>query len=157
VFRRIESLCTFTVLGRIDGQPSGVPVSNAVRSGRATPTLRSSPRPVCSLPANPVRLRLPIEGGAAMSVVVRFNPTNVTQEKYDESLRRLKETGEWPPEGMQLHVLFGSEGDLKVSEIWDSEEQLRAFGERLMPILSDIGIEFSGQPDIFEAHNIITR
>jgi hypothetical protein len=92
-----------------------------------------------------------------MSIVVRFNPTNVTQEKYDESLRRLKEAGEWPPEGMQLHVLFGSEGDLKVSEIWDSEEQLRAFGERLMPILSDIGIEFSGHPDIFEAHNIITR
>ena len=92
-----------------------------------------------------------------MSIVVRFNPTNVTQEKYDESLRRLKEVGEWPPEGMQLHVLFGSEGDLKVSEIWDSEEQLRAFGERLMPILSDIGIEFSGQPDIFEVHNLITH
>jgi len=32
-----------------------------------------------------------------------------------------------------------------VSEIWDSE-QLRAFGERLMPILDEVGIEFSGPP-----------
>jgi hypothetical protein len=33
-----------------------------------------------------------------------------------------------------------------VGEIWDSEEQLRAFGERLMPILDEVGIEFSGAP-----------
>ncbi len=92
-----------------------------------------------------------------MSIVVRFNPTNVTQEKYDESLRRIKEAGEWPPDGMDYHVLFGSEGNLRVSEIWDSREQLQAFGERLMPILADIGIEFSGDPEIFEVHNIVKR
>jgi hypothetical protein len=92
-----------------------------------------------------------------MSIVVRFNPTNLTKEMYDESLRRLKETGEWPPDGLGYHVLFGSENDLHVSEIWDSREQLLAFGERLMPILSTIGIEFSGDPDIFEIHNEIRR
>ena len=92
-----------------------------------------------------------------MSVVVRFNPTNVTMERYDESLRRLEASGEWPPDGLQLHVLFGSEGDLKVSEIWDSAEQLQEFGDRLMPILSEVGIEFSGPPDVFEVHNIIVR
>ena len=76
-----------------------------------------------------------------MSIVVRFNPTNVTSEKYDESLKRLKEAGQWPPDGLDYHVLFGTEGNLRVSEIWDSQEQLEAFGERLMPILADIGIE----------------
>ena len=92
-----------------------------------------------------------------MSIVVRFNPTNVTRETYDESLRQIKEAGEWPPDGMDYHVLFGSEGDLRVSEIWDSREQLQAFGERLMPILADVGIEFSGEPDIFEVHNVVRR
>ena len=92
-----------------------------------------------------------------MSIVVRFNPTNVTTEKYEESTRRLEAAGEWPPDGLQLHVLFGTEGSLKVSEIWDSEEQLQAFGERLMPILEDIGIEFSGPPEIFEVRNLIER
>ena len=58
---------------------------------------------------------------------------------------------------MEYHILFGSDENLRVSEIWDSREQLEAFGERLMPILSDVGIEFSAEPEIFEAHNIIKR
>jgi hypothetical protein len=92
-----------------------------------------------------------------MSIVVRFNPSNVTSEKYDESLKRLKEAGQWPPDGLDYHVLFGTEGNLRVSEIWDSREQLEAFGERLMPILADIGIEFSGEPEIFEVRNVVKR
>jgi hypothetical protein len=93
-----------------------------------------------------------------MSIVVRFNPTNLTTEKYDESFRRLEEAGiGFPPDGLDSHVFFGSEGDLRVSEIWDSREQLEAFGERLMPILVDTGIEFSGEPEILEVHKIIKR
>ena len=93
-----------------------------------------------------------------MSLVVRFNPTNLTTEKYDESLRRLEEAGvEFPPDGLDSHVCFGSEGNLRVSEIWDSQAQLEAFGEKLMPILADTGIEFSVDPEIFEAHRVIKR
>ena len=54
-------------------------------------------------------------------------------------------------------MCFGSRGDLHVSEVWDSPEQLYAFGERLMPILSEVGIEFSGEPEIFEVHHTIAR
>ena len=93
-----------------------------------------------------------------MSIVVRFQPTGLTREQYDESLVRLEEAGLWPnPDGMQLHVLFGDDGDLHVSEIWDSGEQLQAFGDQLMPILTDIGIEFSGEPEIFEVHALTVR
>ncbi len=93
-----------------------------------------------------------------MSIVVRFSPTALTSEKYDESLRRLEEgEGAFPPDGLDYHVCFGSEGSLRVSEIWDSREQLEAFGERLMPLLADAGIEFSGEPEIFEVHNLIKR
>jgi hypothetical protein len=62
----------------------------------------------------------------------------------------------WPPDGLDYHVFFGSEENLRVSEIWDSREQLDAFGEQLMPILADIGIE-AGAPEILEVHNIIKR
>ena len=92
-----------------------------------------------------------------MSVVARFNPTNLTKDMYDESVRRLKESEGWPPAGLDYHVMFGSEGNLRVSEIWDSREQMQAFGERLMPILADIGIEFSDEPEIFEVGNIVKR
>ena len=92
-----------------------------------------------------------------MSVVARFNPTNLTKDMYDESVRRLQESEGWPPAGLDYHVMFGSEGDLRVSEIWDSREQMQAFGERLMPILADIGIEFSDEPEIFEVGNVVKR
>jgi hypothetical protein len=92
-----------------------------------------------------------------VSIVVRFNPAGLTRETYDESVRRLEQAGLWPnPAGMEVHVLFGDEGNLRVSEIWDSEEQLQAFGEKLMPILADIGIEVS-EPEIFEVHNLVKR
>jgi hypothetical protein len=46
---------------------------------------------------------------------------------------------------------------LQVSEIWNSREQFETFGERLMPILSGAGIQFTNPPDIFEVHKIIKR
>jgi hypothetical protein len=93
-----------------------------------------------------------------MSIVVRYKPPSLTTEQYDEADRRLREAGVEPlPDGLEYHVCFGSEGNLRVSEIWDSREQFEAFGERLMPILADAGIEFSGAPEILEVHNIIKR
>jgi hypothetical protein len=46
---------------------------------------------------------------------------------------------------------------MRVSEIWDSQEQLEAFGEVLMPILLGQGMEFSSDPDIFEIHDVYRR
>ena len=46
-----------------------------------------------------------------MSILVRFTPANLTTENYQESVRRLEEAGLWPhPDGLEIHVLFGSEG-----------------------------------------------
>jgi hypothetical protein len=93
-----------------------------------------------------------------MSIVVRFHPASLTAEKYDASTSKLEEAGvDFPPEGLDYHVCFGSEGNLMVSEIWDSREQFEAFGERLMPILAETGIEFSAEPEVFEVHNIEKR
>jgi hypothetical protein len=93
-----------------------------------------------------------------VSIVARFNPANLNREKYDESVRRLEQAGLWPsPAGLQLHVAFGPEDNMRVSEIWDSREQMQAFGEQLMPILTDTGIEFSAEPEIFEVRNLAIR
>ncbi len=81
----------------------------------------------------------------------------MTTQRYDESIRRIKEAGDWPPDGLEYHVAFGSDGNLRVSEIWDTREQLEAFGQRLMPILAAAGIELAGEPEIIEVHNIIKR
>jgi hypothetical protein len=91
-----------------------------------------------------------------MSILIRFTPANVTTEKYDESLRRLEEGGNWPPDGLEYHVAFGPNDNLRVSEIWDSREQLEEFGKRLMPLLAGIGID-PGEPELLEIHNIVKR
>ncbi len=91
-----------------------------------------------------------------MSILIRFTPASLTAEQYDETIRRLQGNGPWPPDGLEYHVCFGSEGSLRVSEIWDSREQLDAFGERLMPVLADVGIQ-PGEPELAEIHNIVRR
>ena len=90
-----------------------------------------------------------------MSIVVRFSPIALTAKNYDETIRQIKNAGEWPPPGLDYHVCFGSDGNLKVSEIWNSREQFEAFGKRLMPILAGAGIQVANPPDIFEVHNIV--
>jgi hypothetical protein len=93
-----------------------------------------------------------------MSIVVRFRPKNMTAAQYDDAVRRHEAAGvEFPPDGLDYHVCFGSEGNLVVSEIWDSREQLEAYGKRLMPLLADAGIELSGEPEILEVHSITKR
>jgi hypothetical protein len=90
-----------------------------------------------------------------MSIVVRFHPSNATKEKYDESMRRMEAAGIWPhPPGLEVHVAFGPDEDLRVSEIWSSREAFEAYGEKLMPILADMGIEFSAEPEVFEVQNL---
>ena len=91
-----------------------------------------------------------------MSILVRFAPASLTQEQYDASVRRLERAGDFPPKGMDYHVCFGAEPNLRVSEIWDSREQWEAFGERLMPVLADIGIQ-PGEPEVIEVRNIVRR
>ena len=91
-----------------------------------------------------------------MSILVRFAPSGATTDQYDETIRRLEAQGGFPPDGLEYHVAFSSGNDLRVSEIWDSREQFEAFGHRLMPILSEVGID-PGKPEVLEIHNIIKR
>jgi hypothetical protein len=93
-----------------------------------------------------------------MSILVRFTGTPaVTAEKYDETLPLIEAAGEFPPDGLDFHVAFSSGGTFRVSEVWDSRDQFEAFGQRLMPILTEAGIELAGPPEVIEVHNIIRR
>ena len=86
-----------------------------------------------------------------VSIVVRFPPSNTTKQQYDSVRKALEDAGDWPAPGCQLHVVFGDEQDLRVSEIWESREAFEAFGEKLMPRVEEAGIQLSGQPEVFEA------
>jgi hypothetical protein len=87
-----------------------------------------------------------------VSILVRYHPKNLTAQQYDAVVKREHALPTYPPDGREYHVCFGADGDLRVSEIWQSGEQLQAYGEVLMPMLSDAGIEFSAEPEIIEVH-----
>ena len=93
-----------------------------------------------------------------MSIMVRHHPKSLTAEKYDATNEQLAAAGlEWPADGMDYHVCFGTDGSLAISEIWDTREQWEAFADRLMPLLAEAGIELAREPEVFEIHEVTKR
>jgi hypothetical protein len=90
-----------------------------------------------------------------VSILVRFTPSSMTAEKYDAVSSKLKDAGHWPPDGIELHVCFGSGSALRVSEVWESTEKMEAFGAILMPILEESGIDVqTTAPEIVDIHSL---
>jgi hypothetical protein len=98
------------------------------------------------------------DSASKTSVLARFTAApSMDAGMYDESIKRLEGGSEWPPDGLAFHIAFTSGGRFRVSEVWDSREQFEAFGEQLMPVLKDVGIELEGEPEMLEVHNIVQR
>ncbi len=89
-----------------------------------------------------------------VSLLIRFAPASLTAEQYDNAVRRLNEEGVFPADGLDYEICFGSGDKHKVSQVWDSKEQMEAFGESLKPVLADLGID-PGQPEVVPVHIII--
>lgn len=91
-----------------------------------------------------------------MSLLARFAPPSMTAEQYDAIVARLYEEGIHPAPGLELEVCFGSGDQMKVSLLFDSQEEFEAFGALLQPVLADMGMD-PGHPEVVEVHNVIRR
>lgn len=56
----------------------------------------------------------------------------MSKQQYDAIRSDLEEAGDWPAEGCQLHVCFGPDDDIRVSEVREWEERFRAFERKLV-------------------------
>jgi hypothetical protein len=99
-------------------------------------------------------------GGAMTVVLVHQGPT-VTQERYEEAVRRLSggksrmETpADWPVEGILVHIAGQGEHGFRVVDVWESEDAARRFGDQLMPILEEVGIKEA--PEIYTTHTFVS-
>jgi hypothetical protein len=88
-----------------------------------------------------------------MAFVVKFDVNNMDATKYDEVIRRLDEMGQGAPEGRMYHFSYGDKNSLQVIDIYDSLENLEAFGSKLVPILEELGVE--ARPTPTEIYNVI--
>ena len=52
------------------------------------------------------------------------------------------------------HAAGEGEGGFRVVDVWESEDAARRFGEKLMPILQEVGVE--PQPELYEAHTFVS-
>ncbi len=86
----------------------------------------------------------------------------ITQEQYEESVRRLSEGSkerlqspdDWPVPGLLSHTAGQGPNGFRVVDVWESREALEQFGAVLMPVLADVGVQ--GEPEIYEAHTYVS-
>lgn len=86
-------------------------------------------------------------------IAVYYSPEAMTVEQYEQIGERLAASGA-QEQNRKHHSCFGEAGNLMVFEIWDSPEDLEAFGKLLAPILEELGVKTSRPPDIMPVVNL---
>ena len=89
-----------------------------------------------------------------MAIAVYFHPESMGTSQYDEIMKKLDAAGAGKPAGRAHHSCFGPAEKLMVYDVWDSQESFDAFGQTLMPILGEVGVD-PGTPDIMPVHNLV--
>jgi hypothetical protein len=90
-----------------------------------------------------------------MALGLYFQPQSFTKERYEQAIARLQQAGAGAPAGRKYHFAFtGQSGGIEVFDVWDSMDAFEAFGETLVPIMTELGAD-PGQPQVAEIENII--
>jgi hypothetical protein len=89
-----------------------------------------------------------------VAVGIYFNPASMSAKQYDDIIKRLDAAGAGKPAGRLYHACFGSGDKLQVFDVWESQQAFDKFGETLMPILQQVGLD-TGQPMVEQVHNLI--
>ena len=97
-----------------------------------------------------------------MAIVAVFQSPSLTREIYEQTVRkltggkrtRMESTADWPVKGLLVHAAGQSATGFRVVDIWESEDAFRRFGDKLMPILKEVGVE--GAPDVYPAHAFVS-
>ena len=90
-----------------------------------------------------------------MALAFYFAPKpSMSAQQYNECIKRLQKAGAGHPPGRVYHACFGSPENLSVFDVWTSQAAFEAFGQTLMPIMQEIGVD-PGQPSVMPVHKVI--
>jgi hypothetical protein len=92
-----------------------------------------------------------------MSYARMFENPNLNQEGYDAGFAATGASADNIPDGAVLHIAGPSpNGGWRVIEVWESEEQAKAWDDRINPILLQAGIKRPA-PENWPVHNLMLR
>jgi hypothetical protein len=66
----------------------------------------------------------------------------------------MESASDWPVGGLLVHAAGDGPDGFRVVDVWESEEAFGAFGETLVPILQEVGID--AQPEVYPAHAFVS-
>lgn len=96
-----------------------------------------------------------------MAVVLVHQGPTLTEEKYEEIVSKLTDgkgsmesPSDWPVAGILVHAAGPAPGGFRVVDVWESEEACNQFGEKLAPVLQELGVD--EQPELYEAHTFVS-
>ena len=89
-----------------------------------------------------------------MALGFYFSPKSMSPQQYDTCILKLEAAGAGKPAGRLYHAAFLNGGNVAVFDVWDSQQSFDSFGETLMPILNELGVD-PGQPEVMPIHNVI--
>jgi hypothetical protein len=89
-----------------------------------------------------------------MALGIYFVHQGFTPEKYESVIKQLDAAGAGAPKGRTYHVALESEGAIQVFDIWESQADFDAFGQTLIPILTEQGVDLK-DPMVATVHNVI--
>jgi hypothetical protein len=90
-----------------------------------------------------------------MALCFYFASKSFSAAQYEDAISRLDAAGAGSPPGRSYHCAFSAGPNVHVFDVWDSKEAFEKFGETLMPILGELGVD-PGEPMVAEIHNVIT-
>ncbi|WP_405818820.1 hypothetical protein OG241_27430 [Streptomyces sp. NBC_01390] len=96
-----------------------------------------------------------------MTIIITFDFPGTTQAQYEQVTnrmtggRRLEKASDWPVPGLISHAAGPSPTGWFVTDVWESEDAFRQFGEKLAPLLREAAIPET-EPKIYQAFNVVT-
>jgi hypothetical protein len=86
-----------------------------------------------------------------MPVAVHITCPHMSKDDYERVIKDLKDSGCGEPEGRVLHAAYG-EGEVRMFEVWESEEQFEAHRDHLFATLQGAGVD-AGTVEVHPVHS----
>ena len=92
----------------------------------------------------------------AVAVHIVNTPNSNVRRQYEDAWKQLGEQGAHHPAGRVSHTAWLVGDALHVLDIWESQEQMRAFMETTLgSVLQGVGMDLEGQPEFGELLNVV--